>query len=113
MFHKIVWLRFLFGVLFCSTSILLLVSCGRSDKQVVNPILVDTLSEEKSLNETNNNLQSKSRTNLPYVLPIEPVGDALLDFSASTACGNIMMQLGQRPADATDPRYLMTTAVKT
>jgi hypothetical protein len=71
MFHKIVWLRFLFGALFCSTSILLLVSCGRSNKQVVNPILVDTLSEEKSLNETNNNLQSKSRTNLPYVLPID------------------------------------------
>ena len=62
---------FVLGMLFCSMSLMLLVSCERSNKQAVNPIMADTVSEEKSLIGTDINRQSKSQANLPYVLPID------------------------------------------
>ena len=71
MFHKMVRLRYKFGILLCSMSIMLFVSCGQSNRQAVNQKLADTLSEEKSLNVTDSHLQSKSQTNFPYVLPID------------------------------------------
>lgn len=71
MFHKMVRLRYMLGMLFCSMSILLFISCERSNKQVVNQILVDTIAEEKLLDETDFTHQSETRVNLPYVLPID------------------------------------------
>ena len=69
--HKSVRVCFVLGVLFCSVSFLLLVSCGHSNKQAVNPMVADTILDEKSLNQTDSNPQSMSQENLPYVLPID------------------------------------------
>jgi len=71
MSHKTDRVCFVLGMLFCSMSLMLLVSCERSNKQAVNPIMADTVSEKKSLNVTDSNLQCKSQANLPYVLPID------------------------------------------
>ena len=71
MFHKMVRLRYKFGILLCSMSILLFISCERSNKQAVNRIIVDTIAEKKLLDETELTRQSETRASLPYVLPID------------------------------------------
>ena len=68
MFHKIVHLRYILVMLLCGMSILLFVSCGRSNRQAVNQIIVDTIAEEKSSDETDSTHQSETRASLPYVL---------------------------------------------
>ena len=64
-------LRYKFGILLCSMSILLFISCERSNKQAVNRIIVDTIAEKKLLDETELTRQSETRASLPYVLPID------------------------------------------
>ena len=71
MFHKMVRLRYMLGMLLCSMSILLFISCERSNKQAVNRIIVDTIAEKKLLDETELTRQSETRASLPYVLPID------------------------------------------
>ena len=61
-------LRYKFGILLCSMSILLFISCERSNKQAVNRIIVDTIAEKKLLDETELTRQSETRASLPYVL---------------------------------------------
>lgn len=71
MFHKIVHLRYILLMLLCGMSILLFVSCGQSNRQAVNQIIVDTIAEEKLLDVTDSTPQTKTRVSLPYVLPID------------------------------------------